>query len=239
MNYKKMLKKYLVSAGIRHGERKINKVISYLDIVTEKNKVINLIGTKNKEDILARHIFDSLSLLSIYSGELGGRRIIDIGTGAGLPGIPLAIFLTESNIVLLDKTRKKTRFLKETAEELKLKNIEVITGRAEEISRERQYREKFDVVLARAVTKISILLELAIPFCIINGKIIFYKSKKVFDEIKDHNKVVSKLGGEFKNLYEVKVPELEGFRAFLVLRKIRKTPKKFPRNFAQIKRAPL
>lgn len=237
-----MLEDLLGKTGIRFDSSKIDKIILYLDLVYEKNRVINLIGTKEKEDILIKHILDSLSILDakiLGSGELEGKKIIDIGTGAGLPGILLSILLTKSNICLLDKSRKKTGFLKEAAEALKLENIEIATGRAEELSRKTDYREKFDIVIARAVTKFNILLELAIPFCNINGKIIFYKSKKVFEEIKDHGEAISKLGGGVEGLYGVKVPHLEGFRAFLVIRKEKRTLLKYPRNFALIKKRPV
>jgi len=171
--------------------------------------------------------------------KLKGKRLLDIGTGAGLPGILLSILLPESEIILLDKSMKKSSFLKESLEILELNNASVLTGRAEELSRKKQYRENFDIVTARAVTKFNILMELAIPFCNINGKIIFYKSKKVFEEIKEHGKAISMLGGEFEELVTVDVPGLEGFRAFLIINKGKRTLLKYPRNFAQIKKNPL
>ncbi len=242
MEQKKLLDKYLVSIGINNDSSKIDKVIKYLELVYEKNKVINLIGTKAKEEIFIKHILDSLSIFNIKllrEDKLKEKRIIDIGTGGGLPGILLAIFLPESKIFLLDKTKKKTDFLGEIIKELELKNTIVITDRAEELSRKAGFREKFDIVIARAVVKYNILLELAVPFCNIHGKIIFYKSKKVFEEIKEHSGAVSKLGGEFKNMYNVEVPDLEGFRTFLILKKVKRTPLKYPRNFALIKKKPL
>ena len=242
LEQKKALYEYLENTGIGSDSEKIEKVISYLEIVYEKNKVINLIGTKEKEDIFIKHILDSLSIFNIQvlrKGEHHGKKIIDIGTGGGLPGILLAIFLPESKIFLIDKSKKKTDFLRETIEVLDLKNIMVITDSAEELSRKAGFREKFDIVIARAVTKFNILLELAIPFCTINGRIIFYKSKKVFEEIKEHSEAISKLGGEFEKLYDVEVPDLEGFRTFLILKKEKRTPLKYPRNFAQIKKKPL
>ena len=242
LEHKKVMNKYLEKIGINNDSGKTDKVFEYLELVYEKNKIVNLIGTKEKEDIFIRHILDSLSIFNIKifkGGELNGKRIIDIGTGGGLPGILLAIFLPQSEIVLLDKSKKKTDFLKEATEELKLKNILVITDRAEELSRKAGFREKFDIVITRAVTRFNILLELAIPFCTIHGKIIFYKSKKVFEEIKEHGEAISKLGGEFEEMYDIEVPNLEGFRTFLILKKDKRTLLKYPRNFAQIKKNPL
>jgi len=242
LEQKKFLDKYLLKIGINNDSSKIDKIFEYLKLVYEKNKVINLIGTKEKEEIFIKHILDSLSIFNIEllrEDKLKGKKIIDIGTGGGLPGILLAIFLPESEIYLLDKSKKKTIFLRETTEALELKNTIIITDRAEELSREAGFREKFDIVIARAVARFSILLELAVPFCNIHGKIIFYKSKKVFEEIKEHSETISKLGGEFKKLYDVEVPDLERFRTFLILNKVKRTPLKYPRNFALIKKKPL
>ncbi len=242
MEQKKFLDKYLLKIGINNDSSKIDKIFEYLELVYEKNKVLNLIGTKEKEEIFIKHILDSLSIFNIEllrEDKLKGKKIIDIGTGGGLPGILLAIFLPESEIYLLDKSKKKTIFLRETTEALELKNTIIITDRAEELSREAGFREKFDIVIARAVARFSILLELAVPFCNIHGKIIFYKSKKVFEEIKEHSETISKLGGEFKKLYDVEVPDLERFRTFLILKKVKRTPLKYPRNFAMIKKKPL
>ena len=242
LEQKKMLGDYLGKIGIDDNADKIEKIFEYLEIVYKKNKVVNLIGTKEKKDIFIKHILDSLSIFNIKilrEGELKEKRIIDIGTGGGLPGMLLAIFLPQSKIFLLDKSKKKTGFLRETIEALDLRNIIVITDRAEELSRKSNFREKFDIVIARAVTKLNILLELAIPFCTIHGKIIFYKSKKVFEEIKEHSEAISKLGGGFEELCDVEVPDLEGFRTFLILKKDKRTPLKYPRNFAKIKRKPL
>jgi len=242
LEQKKFLDKYLLKIGINNDSSKIDKIFEYLKLVYEKNKVINLIGTKEKEEIFIKHILDSLSIFNIEllrEDKLKGKKIIDIGTGGGLPGILLAIFLPESEIYLLDKSKKKTIFLRETTEALELKNTIIITDRAEELSREAGFREKFDIVIARAVARFSILLELSVPFCNIHGKIIFYKSKKVFEEIKEHSETISKLGGEFKKLYDVEVPDLERFRTFLILNKVKRTPLKYPRNFALIKKKPL
>jgi 16S rRNA (guanine527-N7)-methyltransferase len=242
LEQKKFLDKYLLKIGINNDSSKIDKIFEYLELVYEKNKVINLIGTKEKEEIFIKHILDPLSIFNIEllrEDKLKGKKIIDIGTGGGLPGILLAIFLPESEIYLLDKSKKKTIFLRETTEALELKNTIIITDRAEELSRKAGFREKFDIVIARAVARFSILLELSVPFCNIHGKIIFYKSKKVFEEIKEHSETISKLGGEFKKLYDVEVPDLERFRTFLILNKVKRTPLKYPRNFALIKKKPL
>jgi len=236
----KVLRDALSKLNIAFTEKHIISVKKYLGLVLEYNKKINLVGTKDKDQILIRHILDSLSILKFNKYfEHKNSRILDIGTGAGMPGILIAIFLKGSTVYLLDKTLKKINFLETAVGELKLKNVEIIRGRAEELSRESMFRESFDLVLARAVAKFSILCELAIPFCRINGKIIFYKSKKIFSEIIGFKGTISKLGGEVEDLLEVKIPYLDDFRAFLVINKFLKTKDIYPRKYSKIKHKPL
>lgn len=166
-------------------------------------------------------------------------RVLDVGTGAGLPGVPLSIFLNDKIFYLLDKTLKKINFLNMIVEKLGVENVRVLRGRAEELGKEALYRETFDIVLSRAVTKFDILSELTIPFCRINGKIIFYKSKKIFAELESNRGAILKLGGKVENLLEVEVPNLNEYRAFLVIKKIRKSPGIYPRNFNKIIKKPL
>jgi 16S rRNA (guanine527-N7)-methyltransferase len=168
-----------------------------------------------------------------------GLKILDIGTGGGLPGIPLSILMEEAEVTLLEKTGKKTEFLSLAVKDLSLGNVTVLTGRAEELGRMDKWRENFSVVTARAVTKFNILLEIAIPFCNINGKIIFYKSKKVFSEIEASGDAISTLGGRVEDLTEVHIPGLNEFRALLFIGKVKNTPMRYPRRFSQIKKRPL
>ena len=236
----RILRTSLARLNIIFTDNQINALINYLGLVHEYNKKINLVGTKDKQQILIRHILDSLSILRFADYfKNKNDRILDIGTGAGLPGIIIAIFLKDSTVCLLDKSLKKINFLRAAVEELKLENIEVIRGRAEELSRETLYRENFDIVLARAVAKFNILCELAIPFCRINGKIIFYKSRKIFKEIIYYKETISKLGGEAEDLLEIKVPGLYDFRSFLFINKFLKTPDIYPRRYSKIKSRPL
>lgn len=236
----KVLGDSLRQLKIDFHENQIIVLKKYLDLVYETNKNINLLGTKDKNQILIRHVLDSLSLLKFNNYfKQGNSRILDIGTGAGMPGIIIAIFLKGSKVYLLDKTLKKINFLKTAVRELNLENVEVLRGRAEEISRETMFRERFDIVLARAVAKFNILCEFAIPFCKINGKIIFYKSRKIFSEITSYKEAISKLGGAVEDLLEVKVPYLDDFRAFLVINKSLKTRDIYPRKYSRIKHQPL
>jgi 16S rRNA (guanine527-N7)-methyltransferase len=182
MDIKQVLKKYLESLNIQYEEKDINKIIGFLDFLHAKNKEFNLVGTKDMEGLFIRHFLDSISLLEYKEAFLSKNlRILDMGTGAGLPGLLLAIVLKEHFFLLIDKSEKKISFLKEAKERLEVKNCEVLKANAETIAHHKDYREAFDIVIARAVAKINILLELIIPFCKINGKIILYKSRNAFE----------------------------------------------------------
>ena len=243
MNTYHILKLSLQELGIGFSRYQIKIIEEYLNLVYEHNQKFNLIGTKDKKGILVRHVLDSISILKyekkIFNGSNRTEKVLDVGTGAGLPGALLSIFLDNKIFSLLDKTLKKINFLNMLVEELKFKNVRLIRGRAEELAKEDPYRESFDIVLSRAVARYDILSELTIPFCRINGKIIFYKSKKVFTELEDNREAISKLGGKVDNLLEVKVPFLNEYRAFLIIRKVRKSPEIYPRNFNKIIKQPL
>lgn len=238
-----ILESSLENMGIKYSVSQKNTLLNYLNLVYKYNKKFNLTGTKDRSGILIRHIMDSLSLLE-YKGEIfndnkDSIKVLDAGTGAGLPGIPLAIFLRNKVFYLLDTSQKKISFLEMLIKELELKNVMTIRGRAELLSRQTDYRESFDIVLARAVAVFNILSELIIPFCRINGKIVFYKSVKVVDELRNNKETIIRLGGEVENLLKVRVPYLEECRFILIVKKAKRSPEKYPRSFNKIKKNPL
>jgi len=238
-----ILESSLKKFGISLSDTQLKLLTWYLDMVYEHNKKFNLTGTKDREGILVRHVLDSVSLMK-YREELAGisgegSKILDVGTGAGLPGIPLSIMMENTMFYLLESSSKKINFLEAVIKEMNLKNTVIIKGRAEQLAREKDYREAFDIVVSRAVAKFNILIELTIPFCRINGKIIFYKSKEAESEVKANKDSVLKLGGRIDNLLEVKVPHLNEFRSFIVVKKIKESPAIHPRNFNRIMKKPL
>jgi 16S rRNA (guanine527-N7)-methyltransferase len=228
----------LKKLGIEFTKGQVSLLMRYLEIIYNYNMNTNIVGTKKKEDILVRHFLDCLSILkyrkSIFGLEDECKKILDIGTGAGLPGMLLAIFMKNKKFYLMDKKIKKISFLEKTIEALNLSNVTLIRSKAEELAHDSSYRENYDLVLARAVAKINILSELAIPFCKINGKIVFYKSKKVFNEVISARHEIAKLGGRVYSLKEVNVPELNEFRIFMIITKEKSTPCKYPRSIAKI-----
>ena len=224
---------------IKPPPKAVSKTLLYLDILFEANKRTNLIGTKEKDQIFLRHFLDSLSILAHKERFfLGSYRLIDIGSGGGLPGLLLSLFLPDKKVCLMDKSSKKIDFLNRAIDTLCLENVVALRGRAEQLAKDKKHREAYDIVLARAVTDFSILLELVIPFSKINGKIIFYKSLRVFEEIDKNKDFIKLLGGEIVGLHEANIPDFTEFRVFLEVRKKFLTSPGYPRKFAKIKREP-
>jgi 16S rRNA (guanine527-N7)-methyltransferase len=243
MIYEEILTTALKQLNISFDNEKLSKTMKYLDLLFEFNNKFNMIGTKDKKDILIRHLLDCLSILKYLNCSPIKRnqalKILDIGTGAGLPGIPIAIFLRKSRVCLIDKKEKVTEFLKYALVELDLDNIEILMGEAEYFAHDPFYRENFDIVLSRALGKFEAVCELMLPFCKIEGKAILYKSKKVFKEIDESNHVISLLGGKVEQLFELEVPYLNEFRTLLIIDKITSTLYKYPRKYDKIIKRPL
>jgi len=238
-----ILKSSLKELEISYLNEQLEAIKNYLDVVYEYNDKFSLTGTKDKQSILIRHILDSISILKyqgiIFSDREKSEKVLDVGTGAGLPGIPLAIFLIDKEFYLIDSSLKKIGFLDILVKELKLQNVIIVRGRAEQIARDKVYRESFDVVLSRALARINILSELTIPFSKINGKIMFYKSIKLRDELSFGKEAILRLGGKVDSLLEIKVPYLKEYRSLLLLKKVKETPVIYPRSFNKIKKQPL
>ncbi|MBM3707165.1 MAG: 16S rRNA (guanine(527)-N(7))-methyltransferase RsmG [Actinobacteria bacterium] len=234
----KILQNYLKYLNLRSDDACIKKVKSYLKLIYDNNSYLNLVGSKDINTILTRHFFDCLSVFEFFKeiqeAELKNSRILDVGTGAGLPGILLAIFLESSNIFLLDSRKKIKIFLSRALKELNIKNVKIILGRAETLSHNENLREKFNIVVARAVASVKILSEMTIPFCKVGGRVILYKSRKLKEELMAADKIIPDLGGKVVNLIEVKVPLLDEYRVLLIIKKQRSTLYKYPRKYVKI-----
>jgi 16S rRNA (guanine527-N7)-methyltransferase len=239
-SYFNILKDYLNGISLSYNDEDIQKIILFINEIYSFNNITNIVGSKTKDDIFYRHILDCISIFNLReefgNKSLTGKTILDFGTGAGLPGILFSILLKESNIFLLEKNNKKVKFLNNMISSLNLTNTFIINNPAEYIARGRKYREFFDYITARAVVKINVLLELIVPFSKINGKIILYKSRKVFEEVRQYDKLIKRLGCEVNKIEEIKVPFLDEFRTVLIMDKMRKTPKIFPRDLSLIKK---
>ena len=218
--------------GINITEEIMNKFDIYINFLIEYNEHTNLTAIKDYESILLKHFFDSL-MLEHYFDFKNTKRILDIGTGAGFPGMILAIMHPGIEVTLLDSNNKKLKFLELLAEKTNVKNIKIVHERAEDyVNRERQ---KFDVVTSRAVSDLEILSELSIPFLKIGGYFIPLKGK-IDDELNRSKEIIKNLGGNIKNIFNYELIKENSTRNIILIEKVSDTPNKYPRNYSQIKR---
>lgn len=238
--------KDLKELNIILDEKQLCQFMNYYELLIEWNQVMNLTAITDFDEVLKKHFIDSLSLIKVYSvntkmnSEISSElysstsqnniSIIDIGTGAGFPGIPLKIAFPELKITLLDSLNKRINFLNNVIEELGLKDIEAIHGRAEDFSKKGMLREKFDLCVSRAVANLSTLSEYCLPYVKVGGKFISYKSEKITNEIDIAKKAVSVLGGTIENQVEFMIPNSDIYRNLVVINKNKKTPDKYPRK---------
>ncbi len=225
------LKKNFFSIGVNLNEQQISQFLLYYDTLIEWNSFMNLTTIIEYEDVVRKHFVDSVSLIKAIS-DLNEKKysIIDIGTGAGFPGIPLKIVFPNLNFVLLDSLNKRINFLNHIISVLDLKNIIAIHGRAEDIARQSDKRENFDLCVSRAVANLSVLSEYCIPFVKNNGYFISYKSEKVKEECDKAKTAINVLGGKYEKQIDFFLPESDIYRNLVVIKKIKSSPAKFPRK---------
>lgn len=233
-----LLKAALNKLSIEYNDKAIEKVDIFYEMLIEKNKVMNLTSITDHDDFITKHIIDSL--LPVCHISFNDRQaVIDIGTGAGFPGIPLKIFFPDLNITLLDSLNKRLLFLNDVIKALDLNDIKTVHGRAEDIAKNPEYREKYDTGVSRAVAGMSSLSELCIPFIKKDGKFVFYKSKESDNEINESVKAVEILGGKIQDIFNVDLYGTDIVRKIVVVKKIKNTPNKYPRKAGTPLRDPL
>lgn len=223
------------------GEQK-QQFLTYYEYLVEKNKVMNLTAITEYEEVITKHFLDSLAVVktSCFKPEkLAGKRLIDIGTGAGFPGIPLKIAFPELEILLLDSLNKRINFLNEVTEMLGLTKINTVHGRAEDYAKQKGYRESFDFCVSRAVANLSTLSEYCIPFVKQGGCFISYKSGSVDQELIQAEKAVKILGGQREEVVRFSLADTDMDRSFVVIRKAKPTPKNYPRKAGLPSKEPL
>lgn len=223
------------------GEQK-QQFLTYYEYLVEKNKVMNLTAITEYEEVITKHFLDSLAVVktSCFKPEkLAGKRLIDIGTGAGFPGIPLKIAFPKLEILLLDSLNKRINFLNEVTEMLGLTKINTVHGRAEDYAKQKGYRESFDFCVSRAVANLSTLSEYCIPFVKPGGCFISYKSGSVDQELIQAEKAVKILGGQREEVVRFSLADTDMDRSFVVIRKAKPTPKKYPRKAGLPSKEPL
>lgn len=214
---------------IQYNDEQIEQFRSYYELLTEWNKKINLTAITGYEDVVRKHFIDSILICSLLDLNKD-IRIIDVGTGAGFPGIPIKILNPDCRIVLLDSLNKRVRFLETVVNELGLDNVECIHGRAEDVSREKKYRASFDLSVSRAVANLSTLCEYCIPFLKKGGMLVSYKSDKADDEINGSENAVRTLGSEITSVKEIALPETDIVRKFVMITNIKQVSNIYPRK---------
>lgn len=210
----------------------------YYQMLIEKNKVMNLTAITEREDVVVKHFLDSLALVKTMdlNRELS---VLDLGTGAGFPGIPLKIAFPNLKLVLVDSLNKRILFLKEVIEAIHLTGIEAYHGRAEELAKKPEYREGFDLCVSRAVANLSTLSEYCLPFVKKGGYFIPYKSGNVQEEIDGAKKAIHILGGKLEEVHDFTLPGTDMARTFIKIKKTMETPKKYPRSAGKPSKEPL
>jgi len=206
----------------------------YYELLNEKNAVMNLTAISGEEDTARLHFLDSLSPMLLF--DMAGCSVIDVGTGAGFPGLPLKIACPALKLTLLDSQNKRVEFLSEVCRRLQLDGVECVHERAEDCS---ERREKYDFAVSRAVARLNILCELCLPYVRPGGAFLALKGPALSDELPEAQKAISLLGGELERIFDYAIPGVEARHNIAVIRKVAATPKKYPRRFALIKKSPL
>lgn len=233
---KNFLIDYFNKLNIQINDTVANNFVTYKNLLAEWNRVMNLTGITEDKEVAVKHFADSVIPLNIVDFKY--KSVIDVGTGAGFPGLPLKIAEPTINVTLLDSLTKRLNFLEEVCRNIGV-DADFVHGRAEEIGQDENYREKFDIAVSRAVAPLNVLTEFDLPFVKVGGYMIALKGPAAYDEIKGAENAVNELGGEIERIEEVKLPETDLKHTIVVIKKVKNTPSKYPRRAKKIERSPL
>ena len=238
MEYKEFEKEIIKNGkkiGLDITEKESKNLYKYMLLMLEWNENVNLTAITEEKEIIYKHFIDSLSVNKYLTNK---EKIMDIGTGAGFPGIPLKIFNEDLNFILVDSLNKRINFLEEVKNELNLNKLELVHARAEELAKNKNYREKMDIVVSRAVARLRILAEYMLPFVKKNGICICMKGPNIEEEIEESKKSLEILGGKIEKIEHIILPgDLE--RNIILIRKIKETPSRYPRKAGTPVKQPL
>lgn len=237
LEFKEVFLEAIEQIDVDIEEEKIQKFYKFYSSLIETNKVMNLTGIVDLEGVVYKHFIDSLLLIRNIP-DLDGEyyKIIDIGTGAGFPGLPLAIAFDNIEIVLMDSLQKRIKFLDTVIRDLGLKNVKAIHSRAEDLAREPLHREKYDIAVSRAVANLGLLSEYSLPFVKEEGFFIPYKSGDIDEEVEEAKEMIAVLGGKVMVLDKFELDYEDNKRSFVVIEKRKKTDKKYPRKAGSVKK---
>ena len=239
MDFEEFKEKLITSVdalGITVSEMQLKQFYTYMNLLIDWNKKINLTAIVEPNEIILKHFVDSLTILKYISD---GTKIIDVGTGAGFPGIPLKIAKPSIEIVLLDSLQKRINFLEEVIKQLNIEKIKTIHSRVEDFGKDQKYREKFDMATSRAVANLSTLSEYLLPLVKVGGKVISMKGSFIGEELENSKNALNILGGKIEKIEKLNLPNSDMNRNILIINKIKNTPNKYPRKAGEPSKKPL
>ena len=222
--------------NVQLNDEQIKKYFEYMTLLLDWNEKINLTAITEMDDVILKHFIDSMTIFKYIENV---ESIIDVGTGAGFPGIPIAIMKKDVKITLLDSLNKRINFLNEVCSELKINNVETIHGRVEEIGKNKEHREKYDIAVSRAVANMSTLSEYLIPLVKIGGKCICMKGSEIEQELEQAKFAIKELGGKIEKVEKFTLPDSDMERNIIIIRKIKETPNKYPRKAGMPLKSPI
>ncbi|MCE9677340.1 16S rRNA (guanine(527)-N(7))-methyltransferase RsmG [Paraclostridium bifermentans] len=233
-----ILKKGIEDLGLKCSDETIDKFSKYREILVEWNQKMNLTGIEEEKEVYIKHFLDSVA--AVKKGYIkDGMSIIDVGTGAGFPGLPLRICLENSKVTLLDSLNKRINFLSEVCTNINIDDIELIHGRAEDFGKDEKYREQYDIATARAVAGLPILMEFCVPLIKVGGYFVCLKGPNADTELEESRKAMEVLGLEFVEKIDVELPEIELKHNIVVFKKVNSTPAKYPRKAGKPVKTPI
>jgi len=230
-------KKGLEILNLNLNDIQIKQFMDYYEILIDWNKMMNLTSITEFSEVVHKHFLDCLSIVKVLRPEK--EKILDVGTGAGFPGIPIKIAFPDTKVVLMDSLNKRIRFLNEVIKSLHLENITTVHARAEDMGRDESFRDAFDICTSRAVARLSVLSEYCLPFVKKGGHFIAYKSGNIKEELEEAENAIKILGGSVTDYKEFTLPLTEIGRSLVIIEKIKETPEKYPRTAGKPSKEPL
>lgn len=235
-NFKNKMLELSKNIGVDSTDEQIEKFYVYMKTLLEWNEKINLTAIIEEDDIILKHFIDSMTVLKYIQKE---KSIIDVGTGAGFPGIPIAIMENYAKVTLLDSLNKRINFLNEVCNQIKLNNIKTIHGRAEDIGQDKKYREMFDIAISRAVANMTTLSEYLLPMVKVGGICICMKGSEIEQELNDSKFAIKEFGGKVLKVEKFLLPNSDIERNIIIIKKIKETSHKYPRKAGMPSKAPM